>query len=470
MGMCCWKWFSFFKSQKIKQLCTIQVLPTMKFYKDSDYAELVKDLLELIPIRVYAFLDSHSGNTNEHLSDWIIGLRKYIMIDLGLVKNQKDTPELINIAYSWMEKKLTDLVKETDKKANFQFYKPVKDWTEEEFERNKKQILEANSNPFRDKVINSLIQLFESKQAEYLEYQNNKIKNEWHFDPNKPLKNYEEVFRRYESYLNHIDWDIEGFKHFKAFTKDFEGFEPSVEMYILNVIHRAKQEINQQVFTQNNNSERIINNTKNKINSIIKSLEKNSKENNLSNADMILKYRFYLDAVQPFWDFSDWFRKEILGESLTETESPTIENTKNNSPEPPQKLIVFTEPETIIQLAEILSIYFPEREPDLNKALAGEKIKKPLLFPSNQNKLVELFRRVSYNSKILSSNAEINKWICMNFEYTNKKNENIPFNTESVRDILDKGKTMPPPKNRIAVDQFPFKKHDTLIQEKKSNK
>ena len=302
----------------------------MKFYKDSDYAELVKDLLELIPIRVYAFLDFHLGNTNEHLSDWIIGLRKYIMIDLGFVKNQKDTPELINIAYSWMEKKLTDLVKETDKKANFQFHKPVKDWTKEEFERNKKQILDAKSNPFRDNVINSLIQLFESKQAEYLEYQNNKIKNEWHFDPNKPLKNYEEVFRRYESYLNLIDWDIEGLKHFKAFTRDFEGFEQSVEMYIPNVIHRAKQEINQQVFTQNNNSERIINNTKNKINSIIKSLEKNSKENNLSNADMILKYRFYLDAVQPFWDFSDWFRKEILGESLTETESPAKEKAKSD--------------------------------------------------------------------------------------------------------------------------------------------
>jgi hypothetical protein len=442
----------------------------MKFYKDSDYAELVKDLLGLIPIRVDAFLDSHSRNTAEQLSNWIIGLRKFIMIDLGFVQNKKDTPELINIAFDWMDKKLIAIVKETDKNTNFQFHKPVKDWTEEEFERNKKQLLEAKSNPYRDDFIDNLIQLFETKQTEYLEYYTNKIKNESYYDPANPLKNYDEMFWKHETYLKNIDWSIGNLKHFREYTREFTGIDNIHELYIGSIIHRAKQEIKRLIFTPNNNSGQLINSTKTRINLIANSITEIIKENKLNHVKHGSSYIFFFEAVQPFWDFSDWFRIEILGESSTEKEITIIENAESDSTEPPQKLIVFTENETIERLTEILSIYFPEREPDLNKALAGVKLEKPLLFPSNQNKLVELFRRVSYNSKILSSNAEINKWICTNFEYTNNKNDNIPFNPESVRDILDKGKTIPPDKKRIAVDQFPFKTHVNLIQHKKSNK
>jgi len=141
-----------------------------------------------------------------------------------------------------------------------------------------------------------------------------------------------------------------------------------------------------------------------------------------------------------------------------------VSNPKNETIEP-KKLIVFNDVETIEQLTNVLENYFPNRKSNLVDALNGQKLLKPLTFPNNQNKFVELFRRVKYNSKILSSNADINEWICTNFEYTNKRKENTAFKKESVRDILNKGR-MIAFRNKIATNVFPFISHDTLMQEK----
>jgi len=139
--------------------------------------------------------------------------------------------------------------------------------------------------------------------------------------------------------------------------------------------------------------------------------------------------------------------KQKIQSRPSEEQPPTRVRVKP-PPKKPQR-ITFSKPELLNKLFEELKGFFPGRENDLRKALKGEKFVTLLNFPHNQNKLVEVFRRAKYNGIIISDPHEIRDWLCQNFTYFNKaEQQNNPLNPESVSSILY-GKSEPTKKARV---------------------
>lgn len=120
-----------------------------------------------------------------------------------------------------------------------------------------------------------------------------------------------------------------------------------------------------------------------------------------------------------------------------------------------RKLITFKNSNIIEKIHSELKGYFPNKEAELLKALQGEQLSEILLFPNNQNKFVEVFRRLKYNGFLLNTDTETKTWICTTFQFVKKKfPEPQPFNRSSVWDILNKGKGEPTKKERICITEW----------------
>jgi hypothetical protein len=165
--------------------------------------------------------------------------------------------------------------------------------------------------------------------------------------------------------------------------------------------------------------------------------------------------------------------KEELENKTWPIEPEAEQETENDLP---KQLIKFNNPETVNEFHAILKGFFVDREMDLNKALQGEKLETPLLFPNNQNKFVEVFRRAKYNGYLISSPTEIRNWLCSNFEFRlsrGKVKEIRKFNHSTVWDILTKGKNEPPKNERICfegVNWLPYKSKTKLDKEAQKEK
>ena len=85
---------------------------------------------------------------------------------------------------------------------------------------------------------------------------------------------------------------------------------------------------------------------------------------------------------------------------------------------------------------------------DLKSLLQGEAIDRKITFLSNQNRLVEVFRRLKYNGVVFESSTGIRNWLCRYFMYKSKAGMK-KMNPYSVWDILSKAKGEPSPKSRI---------------------
>lgn len=131
-----------------------------------------------------------------------------------------------------------------------------------------------------------------------------------------------------------------------------------------------------------------------------------------------------------------------------------------------ERLIIFKDDETINKIYELLKSYFVRYEDELLLALKGKKLSRPLLFPHNQNKLVEFFKRVHYNNFILSNKVEINNWLIQNFEYNSKRGAISivkKFNADTITGILSRNKGEPEKEARICwkgIDWLPYKHVD----------
>lgn len=161
----------------------------------------------------------------------------------------------------------------------------------------------------------------------------------------------------------------------------------------------------------------------------------------------------------------------------------TVQQQPNIEPLPPQpivkqkpelngKLITFKNNETIEKIHSELKGYFPKKEAELLKALQGEQLSEILLFPHNQNKFVEVFRRLKYNGFLLNTDTETKNWICTTFQFAKKGfAEPQPFNESSVWDNLNKGKGEPPKKERICITEWlPYKSPLQLTRETENEK
>lgn len=132
-----------------------------------------------------------------------------------------------------------------------------------------------------------------------------------------------------------------------------------------------------------------------------------------------------------------------------------IENTSDENT-PNKNALLFRDPNTKSKFYDILKGVFPEHENSLLDALHGQRLNSPLVFNSNQNKLVELFKRAKYNGVIISSYDEINTWLCNTFCFKYKRgtiNELRPFNQESIKNIFKKGHLEVPKSKRICIDE-----------------
>jgi hypothetical protein len=120
---------------------------------------------------------------------------------------------------------------------------------------------------------------------------------------------------------------------------------------------------------------------------------------------------------------------------------------------------------------ELLKGFFQGREADFKQVLQGLLVRDRLHFPHNQNKLVEVFRRLKYNRFISSNKKEIERWLCKHFSFPDEKDgkkEVKPFNSDTVYALLSGAKGEPPPSERICnVHWLPHKTHAQLRREKK---
>lgn len=161
-----------------------------------------------------------------------------------------------------------------------------------------------------------------------------------------------------------------------------------------------------------------------------------------------------------------------LQESQPQKEPLPPQPIVKEKPELNRKLITFKNSETIGKIHSELKGYFPNKEAELLKALQGEQLSEILLFPHNQNKFVEVFRRLKYNGFLLNTDTETKNWICTTFQFVKKGfAEPQPFNESSVWNNLNKGKGEPTKKERICITEWlPYKSPLQLTRETENEK
>jgi len=99
---------------------------------------------------------------------------------------------------------------------------------------------------------------------------------------------------------------------------------------------------------------------------------------------------------------------------------------------------------------------------DFKRLLQGGSINRKIIFLSNQNRLVEVFRRLKYNGFLIETSTVIRNWLCSNFMYRSKQGDR-KLNPHSVWDILSKSKGEPSPKSRICKFEWLQYKTPTVL-------
>jgi hypothetical protein len=170
--------------------------------------------------------------------------------------------------------------------------------------------------------------------------------------------------------------------------------------------------------------------------------------------------------------FKEWELEYLKNVVIADAPSISREQKAKRTPSTIDRLITFKNTETIEKIHFELKGYFSNKEAELLKALQGEQLSEILLFPHNQNKFVEVFRRLKYNGFLLNTDTETKNWICTTFQFVKKGfAEPQPFNESSVWDNLNKGKGEPTRKERICITEWlPHKSPLQLTRETENEK
>lgn len=125
-----------------------------------------------------------------------------------------------------------------------------------------------------------------------------------YFSKDKPFLNFNEMIWHFDCLLINCDVDIEleNVKRVSSVLKEAE---------IYNICHRAKQEIQNQVFVQNNNTKALIKWTNDKLTGIESRINKIIADNELNHIDKMPKYYLFFEVTRSFWDFYNWFFIEV---------------------------------------------------------------------------------------------------------------------------------------------------------------
>lgn len=114
--------------------------------------------------------------------------------------------------------------------------------------------------------------------------------------------------------------------------------------------------------------------------------------------------------------------------------------------------------EQLAELLRCLELFFdPADRAALKALLQGQSVTQKLVFNGNQNRLVEVFRRLTYNGFLHESWIVLRDWLCWHLSYRSKTGV-AELSRNSVWDILSKAKGEPTGKSRIcAFDWLPYK-------------
>ncbi|NTW88404.1 MAG: hypothetical protein HGB26_04600 [Desulfobulbaceae bacterium] len=119
--------------------------------------------------------------------------------------------------------------------------------------------------------------------------------------------------------------------------------------------------------------------------------------------------------------------------------------------------------EQLEDLVGCLEVFFdPSDRSPLKALFQGHPVDRKLVFNGNQNRLVEVFRRLSYNGFLLETWTSIRDWFCCHFAYRSKTGI-TDLSMNSVWDILSKAKGEPTSKSRICMlEWLPYKTQAAL--------
>jgi hypothetical protein len=140
-------------------------------------------------------------------------------------------------------------------------------------------------------------------------------------------------------------------------------------------------------------------------------------------------------------------------------------NTKSAADHPDAIKLNLTD-EQLTELLSGLEVFFDSTDRVALKALLrGQSVSKKLVFNSNQNQLVEVFRRLSYNGFLHESWTSLREWLFGHFAYRSKTGI-VDLSRNSVWDILSKAKGEPTGRSRICTfDWLPYKTRVYLKRE-----
>lgn len=114
---------------------------------------------------------------------------------------------------------------------------------------------------------------------------------------------------------------------------------------------------------------------------------------------------------------------------------------------------VFMNPQFANVFYEKFKYYFTEQENQLYLLLIKNDVTELLRFNGNTNQLVELFKRLRYNSKIkVATYEKLAEWLVKHFTVKNKQNVFVKIKINSARQVLGKPNKEPKKDNRIMED------------------
>lgn len=256
--------------------------------------------------------------------------------------------------------------------------------------------------------------------------------------PNNPLKNYRNFIWSYETFFQNCKYD------FKDNNKDkiLLHCEQMRNENIINVAHIAKQEIENLIFTNNNNSEKLIQSIQTDCLKLNKQAETLMNENKLNHCDIMPQYIQYFNTIQIFYNFLN-FIDEKIGIDLNNTVKPKQE--QGEQPEPKetpelQPVKPIFRPEIIQSFFDLHKDFFNiEQQSEFIEILkSGGNTVNRLTFLDNGNRLADSFKKLFENNFITGcQKCELQNWISDNFNYT-YRNEIKIFTKDYIEKIVSR--------------------------------
>lgn len=122
-----------------------------------------------------------------------------------------------------------------------------------------------------------------------------------YFFKDRPFYNFKEMIEQYDCYLINCRFWVSDIKRIDSLSNDLN------DLKIYDTAYRAKREIENQIFTNNNNVDELKRWVNDQLIEIANKIKSLIDDNQLNGANKISDYVRFFDAVQIFWEFYDWF-------------------------------------------------------------------------------------------------------------------------------------------------------------------